>query len=112
MVIEGVYIGLLEPRDPFVFPKNWPELSFSQVANTRALQREATLEFVVIQHRNFYLAAPTPESFHAVGRLTEPYGDTTRNQSLMTCFSRSCSSPLTVDMWHTVFLVWTTKRVC
>ena len=72
MMIEGVYVGLLEPRDAFVFPKNWSELSFPQVANTRALQREAMLEFVVIQHWNFYLATPTPESFHAVVRLTEP----------------------------------------
>lgn len=74
MMIESVYVRLLETRDVFVFPKNWPELSFPQVANTRALQREATLEFVVIQHWNFHLATPTPELFHAVRRLTEPTG--------------------------------------
>lgn len=40
------------------------------------------------------------------------YGETTRNQSRMTCFSRSCSSLVTVLMWQIVFRVCTTRRVC
>jgi hypothetical protein len=45
MMIEGVYVGLLEPRDVFVFPKNWPELSFPQVANTREVDPKGWTDF-------------------------------------------------------------------
>jgi hypothetical protein len=65
MVEDGIGIGFAESRDSFVFRKHGSEHCTQALAalSNRSKGHYLTV-LIVVKHRHFGLASPTPEHFH------------------------------------------------